>query len=39
MNLMKTGIDQSKYRNLTRHLISPCKSLLDCNVFNYKPLM
>ena len=32
---MKTGIGQSKYRNLTLfHVISPCKSLLDCNVFN-----
>ena len=33
---MKTGIGQSKYCNLTLFhvvLISPCKSLLDCNVF------
>ena len=36
---MKTGIGQLKYCNLTlfhvRCLISPCKSLLDCNVFNF----
>ena len=34
---MKTGTGQSKYRNLTLfHVVwsGPCKSLLDCNVFN-----